>query len=180
MASTSPAAISSNDGTAPSTGSKRRAGLIPPTFREPRLMSRILIAGAGIGGLTAALALLRNGHQVQLYEQATELREVGAGVQLSANGTRVLIELGLRPAMQEIVCEPTGREIRLWNTGQSWKLFDLGETSVARYGAPYWMVHRGDFHAALRDAVLRAAPDAIRTGAAVTAFTQSEAEITLH
>ena len=60
-------------------------------------MSRILIAGAGIGGLTAALALLRDGHQVQLFEQATELREVGAGVQLSANGTRILLALGLGP-----------------------------------------------------------------------------------
>jgi salicylate hydroxylase len=143
-------------------------------------MSRILIAGAGIGGLTAALALLRNGHQVHLFEQATELREVGAGVQLSANGTRVLIELGLRAAMQHIICEPAGKEIRLWNTGQSWKLFDLGESSVARYGAPYWMVHRGDFHAALRDAVLRAAPKAIRTGAAATGFAQTDSEITLH
>jgi salicylate hydroxylase len=143
-------------------------------------MSRILIAGAGIGGLTAALALLRDGHQVQLYEQATELREVGAGVQLSANGTRVLIELGLRPAMERIVCEPAGKAIRLWSTGQTWKLFDLGETSVARYGAPYWMVHRGDFHAALRDAVLRAAPDAIRTGTAATGFSQTDTTITLH
>ena len=142
-------------------------------------MSRILIAGAGIGGLTAALALLRDGHHVHLYEQATELREVGAGVQLSANGTRILIDLGLRPAMQQIVCEPAGKEIRLWNTGQTWPLFDLGETSVARYGAPYWMVHRGDFHAALHDAVLRAAPDAIRTGAAVVGFEQTDSEISL-
>ena len=143
-------------------------------------MSRILIAGAGIGGLTAALALLRDGHQVQLFEQATELREVGAGVQLSANGTRILLALGLGPAMQRVVCEPAGKEIRLWNTGQTWKLFDLGETSVARYGAPYWMVHRGDFHAALRDAVLQASPDAIRTGATATGFTQTATEITLH
>ncbi len=143
-------------------------------------MSRILIAGAGIGGLTAALALLRDGHRVHLYEQATELREVGAGVQLSANGTRVLIALGLRPVMERIVCEPTGKEIRLWNTGQSWPLFDLGETSVARYGAPYWMVHRGDFHAVLCEAVLRAAPDAIRTGAAATGFTLTDTAVTLH
>jgi salicylate hydroxylase len=143
-------------------------------------MSRILIAGAGIGGLTAALALLRHNHDVLLFEQATELREVGAGVQLSANGTRVLIELGLRPAMQQIVCEPAGKEIRLWNTGQTWPLFDLGETSVARYGAPYWMVHRGDFHAALLDAVERAAPNAIRTATTATGFTQSGSEITLH
>ena len=143
-------------------------------------MSRILIAGAGIGGLTAALALLRHNHEVHLFEQATELREVGAGVQLSANGTRILIELGLRAAMQQIVCEPAGKEIRLWSTGQTWRLVDLGETSVARYGAPYWMVHRGDFHAALLDAVQRAAPNAIRTAAAVTGFQQTDTEITLH
>ncbi len=143
-------------------------------------MSRILIAGAGIGGLTAALALLRHNHEVHLFEQATELREVGAGVQLSANGTRILIELGLRAAMQQIVCEPAGKEIRLWSTGQTWRLVDLGETSVARYGAPYWMVHRGDFHAALLDAVQRAAPNAIRTAAAVTGFQQTATEITLH
>jgi 2-polyprenyl-6-methoxyphenol hydroxylase-like FAD-dependent oxidoreductase len=143
-------------------------------------MSRILIAGAGIGGLTAALALLRHDHEVHLFEQATELREVGAGVQLSANGTCILIELGLRAAMQQIVCEPAGKEIRLWNTGQTWPLFDLGGTSVARYGAPYWMVHRGDFHAALLDAVQRAAPNAIRTAAAVTGFQQTDTEITLH
>jgi len=143
-------------------------------------MPRILIAGAGIGGLTAALALLQRGHEVHLFEQAAELREVGAGVQLSANGTRILIALGLRAAMQQIICEPAGKEIRLWSTGQTWPLFDLGETSVARYGAPYWMVHRGDFHAVLRDAVLQAAPDAIRTGAAVTGFDQTDSGITLH
>jgi salicylate hydroxylase len=142
-------------------------------------MSRILIAGAGIGGLTAALALLREGHQVHLFEQAHELREVGAGVQLSANGTRVLIELGLRAAMERIVCAPAGKEIRLWNTGQTWKLFDLGESSIARYGAPYWMVHRGDFHAALRDPVLRSTPEAIRTGASAVGFEQTESAITL-
>lgn len=143
-------------------------------------MARILIAGAGIGGLTAALALLRRGHEVHVFEQAHELREVGAGVQISANGSRVLIDLGLRAPMEQVVCEPAGKEIRLWNTGQSWKLFDLGETSVARYGAPYWMVHRGDFHSVLREAVRQAGPNALRIGLAAIGFNQNDNEIALH
>lgn len=142
-------------------------------------MSRILIAGAGIGGLTAALALIQRGHTVRIFEQAANLREVGAGLQLGANGTRVLIALGLRSAMERIVCEPAGKEIRLWSTGQTWKLFDLGESSVRRYGAPYWMVHRGDFHSVLRDAVHAADPDALHTGTAATGFAQDDAGITL-
>ena len=107
---------------------------------------RVLIAGAGLCGLTTALALLQRGYDVRVFEQASELREVGAGVQLGSNGTRVLIALGLEAAMRRIVCEPTGKEIRLWTTGQTWRVFDLGVGSVQRYGAPYWMAHRGDFH----------------------------------
>ncbi len=143
-------------------------------------MREILIAGAGLCGLTTALALLERGYTVRLFEQATDLREVGAGVQLGANGTRVLTSLGLDDAMRRIVCEPEGKEMRLWTTGQSWPVFDLGTESEQRYGAPYWMVHRGDFHAVLLAAVRAAAPDAIRTGAACVGFEQSDTDVTLH
>src|ERR1700739_1022121 len=102
-------------------------------------MADILIAGAGLGGLTAALALIQRGYDVRVFEQAAELREVGAGVQLGANGTRVLIALGLEAAMRRVVCEPTGKEIRLWTAGQTWTVFDLGVGSMQRYGSPYWM-----------------------------------------
>ena len=141
---------------------------------------RILIAGAGLCGLTTALALLQRGFDVRVFEQASVLREVGAGVQLGSSGTRVLIALGLEPAMRGIVCEPTGKEIRLWTTGQSWPVFDLGVGSVQRYGAPYWFAHRGDFHAVLLQAVRAAAPDAVQAGAACIGFEQTQDSVALH
>ena len=125
---------------------------------------RVLIAGAGLGGLTAALALLQRGLDVELYEQAEELGEVGAGIQLGPNGSRILIALGLGEAMREVVAEPAAKEVRLWSTGETWKLFNLGKDSLERFGAPYWMVHRGDFHRVLWEAVERAKPGAVHLG----------------
>jgi salicylate hydroxylase len=140
---------------------------------------RVLIAGAGLGGLTTALALLQRGYDVRVFEQARELREVGAGVQLGANGTRVLIELGLRQAMEAVIVAAVAREMRLGSTGQTWTIFDLGESSVQRFGAPYWMAHRGDFHAVLLRAVREAAPDAVLAGNGVVGFTQDTDGVTL-
>jgi salicylate hydroxylase len=133
---------------------------------------KVLIAGAGIGGLTAALACLKRGMDVEIYEQASELKEVGAGLQLSANGNRVLYELGLEPQLRQLACEATGKEIRLWNTGETWKLFDLGSESVARYGYPYFTVYRPDLHRILIDAVTAIKSDAIRLNARCTGFDQ--------
>lgn len=113
---------------------------------------RIAIAGAGIAGLTTALALLQQGFQVDVFEQASQLGELGAGLQISPNGSRVLLALGLGEALQGCVSQARGKEIRMWNTGQRWKLFDLGDDCLARFGAPYWMVHRGDLHRVLLDA----------------------------
>jgi len=98
---------------------------------------RIAIAGAGIGGLTTALSLLGQGFEVDLYEQASQLGELGAGLQISPNGARVFSNLGLDDALQTCVSPARGKEIRMWNTGQRWKLFDLGDDCLARFGAPY-------------------------------------------
>jgi salicylate hydroxylase len=133
---------------------------------------RILIAGAGIGGIVAALALLQRGFSVALYEQAAELRELGAGVQISPNGSRVLRELGLMPAMEAIASVPVAKEMRLFNTGQAWRVQDLGANAVTRYGSPYWLVHRGDFHAALVQALAERAPGAVHVGARCAGFEQ--------
>jgi salicylate hydroxylase len=138
----------------------------------------ILIAGAGIGGLTAALALLTRGFRVTLLEQAQELAEIGAGVQISANGAQALFSLGLEAPLEAVWCEPAGKEIRLWSTGETWKLFDLGAVSRQRYGAPYFMIHRADLHRSLVDAVQAAAPDAIRLNCRVSGFDQAASGVT--
>ena len=139
----------------------------------------ILIAGAGIAGLASALALAQRGFEVAIYEQASELIELGAGVQISANGSRVLIALGLKPAMERVVCEAALKEVRIWNTGRTWKLFDLGKDSIERFGAPYWFVHRGDMHRVLLDAVRRSPHVKVHTGKRCTGFAQDGAGVTL-
>lgn len=140
----------------------------------------VLIAGAGIGGLAAALALLQKGYDVDVYEQAPVLLEFGAGVQMAANGTRVLMHLGLTDALAPWVCEAAGKEVRIWNTGQTFKLFDLGEDSVRRFGAPYWFVHRGDLHTALKNAVLAIKKDAIHTSSRCAGYSEQNGRVNLH
>jgi salicylate hydroxylase len=144
---------------------------------EPK--PKVLIAGAGIGGLVAGLSLLQRGIEVEIFEQASELRELGAGVQLSANGTRVLIELGLEKEMLGIASEPSGKQIRLFSTGRTWKLFDLGASSRAIYGAPYWMVHRGDFHRVLVEAFRVRAPGKLHVDRRCVGFEQERGRVEL-
>jgi salicylate hydroxylase len=130
---------------------------------------RIAIAGAGIAGLTSALCLLQQGWKVDVYEQASQLGEVGAGLQISPNGSRILKSLGLESALNHVVSQAQGKEIRMWDTGQRWKLFDLGDDCLSRFGAPYWMVHRGDLHKALLDAFNARSDVPVRLNARVVA-----------
>jgi len=140
---------------------------------------RILIAGAGIGGIAAALSLLQLGFTVDLFEQAADLREIGAGVQISPNGSRVLCALGLQSAMEAIASVPMSKDMRLFNTGQAWRVQDLGATANQRFGSPYWLVHRGDFHQVLLQTLLERAPGAVHVGARVTDFQQGTDGVTL-
>ena len=124
-------------------------------------MPKIAVIGGGIGGLTTALALLNRGLDVEVYEQAARLGELGAGIQISPNGTRILHALGLEAALAAIQVPPLRKEIRHWRTGRTWNWYDLGATTQQRYGFPHVLLHRGDLHAMLVDGVRRLKPDAI-------------------
>jgi salicylate hydroxylase len=139
-----------------------------------RPLRRIAIVGAGLGGLTCALALLRRGFEVGVYEQASELTEVGAGLQLSANATRVLFELGLERAVMASAVVPREKLIRLWNTGQAWKAYDVGPVSVELYGFPYVTLHRHDLHSLLAEAVRATSPGTISLAARCVGIEQDE------
>jgi salicylate hydroxylase len=91
----------------------------------------------------------------------------------------VLYELGVGEELKALSCEATGKEIRLWNTGESWKLFDLGSVSVERYGFPYFTVYRPDLLDVLARAVQRCKHDAIHLGSQALGFVQGGERVEL-
>jgi salicylate hydroxylase len=138
----------------------------------------ILVIGGGIGGLATALALLRRGLDAVVYEQAPVLREVGAGVQIGSNGTRVLYAMGLEQALRRWQVTPPRRQLRHWRTGETWNWFDLGQASVERFGTPHILMHRNDLHGILIDAIRALKPDAIRLGMKCAAVSQTADVVT--
>lgn len=117
------------------------------------LSRTIVIAGAGIGGLTAALALAARGFRIVVLEKAEQLEEVGAGLQLSPNASRVLVELGLTERLKLRAVTPEALCIMSARAGGELLRMPLGEAASARAGAPYWVVHRADLQSALAGAV---------------------------
>lgn len=113
----------------------------------------IAVVGGGIGGLTAALTLARQGHEVSLIERRTGFSEVGAGLQLSPNASRILIRLGLGPALRRVAAEPQRVVVRAIRSGQEIGEVALGPFMRQRFDAPYWVVHRADLQTILLDAV---------------------------
>lgn len=107
---------------------------------------RIVIIGAGIGGLTAACALRLKGFSVELYERAAELGEVGAGLQLAPNAVKVLRGLGLEKALRPLAFEPTNIVSLSWNDATLRFREALKGVAAARFGAPYLTMHRADLH----------------------------------
>jgi salicylate hydroxylase len=117
---------------------------------EPR---SAIVAGAGIGGLTAALALSRQGWRVTVLERRTGFSEVGAGIQISPNASRVLIDLGLGSALRRAASEPSRVVVRSIGSGAQIGEVALGPFMRERFGAPYYVIHRADLQRLLLDAV---------------------------
>ena len=115
--------------------------------------SSVAIVGGGIGGLAAALSLLHAGLDVQVYEQAPALGEVGAGIQISPNASRLLHRLGLGPSLDRTGVRPVGVHQRRWDDGRTLQWAPMGEAMEAAFGAPYYHFHRADLLRALADAL---------------------------
>ena len=108
------------------------------------------IAGAGIGGLTTAIALAQRGVFVRVFEQAAEMGEVGAGLQLSPNAMKVLRALGLEDALSAVSFQPEHAVIKNGKTGRAYVKVPLKKAVQGTYGAPYLHVHRADLHRVLQ------------------------------
>ena len=141
---------------------------------------RVLIAGGGIGGLSAALLLARHGASVTVLEQAETLNDLGAGIQLAPNATRVLFSLGLEAPLRVIAFEPVAGETRHWRSGRVLGGFPLGKQIEARYGFPYLQVHRADLIGVLARAVSQESAITIQTGTRLINFESREDGVRVH
>jgi salicylate hydroxylase len=113
----------------------------------------IAIVGGGIGGLTAAILLLRAGFDVQVYEQAKALGEVGAGINIGPNASRILYRIGIANELDRTGVKPARFVQRRWDDGRILLRSPLGEDVETAFGAPYYTFHRGDLHRALTNAI---------------------------
>ena len=134
------------------------SGAAPPDF-----VTRALIAGAGIGGLTAALALSQAGFEVTIFERAPALEAFGAGLQLTPNATRILAKLDILDAVRALASEPRGLRILRGRDDAELAALDL-TASGRRWGAPYLIIHRADLQGALADAARTRANIDLRLG----------------
>jgi 2-polyprenyl-6-methoxyphenol hydroxylase-like FAD-dependent oxidoreductase len=140
---------------------------------------KILVAGAGLGGLAAASNLLKAGHDVTIFEQAPELSEVGAGIQLSANAMHVLNYLGLGDAIARVSVKPGAYVFRIYNTGEEIHRFSLSDEHERLHGAPYHQLHRADLHDLLAATARDLKPDVVRLDHEVVGFEERDAGVEL-
>ncbi len=123
------------------------------TQRPAKRPLRLVIIGAGIGGLAAACALRQRGIEVAVYERSSKLEEVGAGVQIGPNGVKIFRALGLEDELQRSAFEPINMVSLTWDEARLRHREPLKAVARAQYGAPYMTAHRADIHNLLRHAI---------------------------
>jgi len=143
----------------------------------PRQQERVLIAGGGIGGLAASIALARRGIESEVLERSRFSEETGAGIQLGPNATRALAALGVLEAIGARAFKPDAIAIYDGLTGRKLSSLPLGKSVEDRYGAPYLTLHRADLHAGLRAAAEKLVPVTLRPGFEVSAVDTQGADV---
>lgn len=136
----------------------------------------IAIVGGGIGGLALAAVLERRGLSYQVYEQAPALGEVGAGIQLAPNASRLLHRLGLAERLRDHAVRTQAMELRRWRDDEALRRIPLGAEAEHTFGAPYYTVHRADLHAALSELI---PPERVRLGRRLAALRERADHVTL-
>jgi salicylate hydroxylase len=142
-----------------------------PVHKVRPVSLRAIVVGAGIGGLTAAVSLARAGCEVTVVERAARFGEIGAGIQLAPNATRVLGHLGLLDAVAAQAARPSHWSFRTWSDGSEITRYLLGREAEAEFGAPYLQVHRADLHEVLAAAV---PARSVRLGTTAVAIDQDD------
>ena len=144
------------------------------------MAKKILIAGAGIGGLTAASCLMKAGFDVEIYEQAPGLSEIGAGIQLSANAMHVLNHLGLGDSIAKLSVRPGAYVFRLHDTAEIIGQFPLADEHERLNGAPYNQLHRADLHDVLAARARDFDKNVVRLNHRVVGFQENATGVELH
>ena len=136
----------------------------------------IAILGAGIGGLAAATFLARQGHTVRVFEQAPAFARVGAGIQMAPNATKVLRALGIEDRLRRVAFQSPRMVSRVWDSGEITSDMPMAAEAEAKYGSPYFFLHRADLHGAIASGVPE---DSVTLNCKLTRFEQTASGVTL-
>lgn len=140
---------------------------------------KVLISGAGVGGLATALCCLSRGLEVKVFEQAAKLSEIGAGIQLPPNAMKVFQALELEDSISQNACQPESLEARMGKNGSQLFTIPLTDRNLSKWGAPYLHIHRADYVDALRTALIEKSPESLELNASVQGYQQDSSSVTL-
>lgn len=129
------------------------ASISDPAWQQSQRQTKcpldVIVVGAGLGGLATAISLTLSGHKVRVFEQAPAFGEVGAGIQVPPNSTRLFLSWGVGPHIEQYISEPHTINLRRWKDGSLIGTTKLKPDFRHKYNAPYFVLHRADYHSAL-------------------------------